>query len=436
MKMKRKILTLSVVFLSILSLKAQEKETITLSLDSAVNYAIKHNKTLINSRYAVDKSSQKIKETIAAGLPHINASADYNNFLGAEASLQLNPMAPPAVIAFNPTSSFKVGANQLIFSGNFIVGVQLSKLAKQITEKNYCKDELNIKEQTIQAYYMVLINQQILKIIKENKENAETTYSKTQNMANAGLTEQTEAKKLSVMVTSVNNTYKAAERRLELAYNLLRLQLGLEPDQAITLSSDINDIEQKTLLQSSIVSDTFNIKNNIDYQLISLQGDITKKQIQMQKANYLPTLTAFYSHTEKILKPDFDMTPKNVLGVTLNVPIFSSGERRAKVNQAVIDYDISKNTKGLVNQQLTMAEIQLMYNYKNLSEQYANQKTNVVIAKEVLNQMNLKFRQGIISSLELTSANNDYLKAQSDKISTLLNLLNAELALKKLNNNL
>ncbi|NOZ36031.1 MAG: TolC family protein [Chlorobi bacterium] len=434
--MKRKILTLSVVFLSILSLKAQETKPITLSLDSAVNYAIKHNKTLINSRYAVDKSSQKIKETIAAGLPHINVSADYNNFLGAEASLQLNPMAPPAVIAFNPTSSFKVGASQLIFSGNFIVGVQLSKLAKQITEKNYCKDELNVKEQTIQAYYMVLINQQILKIIKENKENAETIYTKTQNMANAGLTEQTEAKKLSVMVTSVNNTYKAAERRLELAYNLLRLQLGLEPDQAITLSSDINDIEQKTILQSSIVSDTFNIKNNIDYQLISLQGDITQKQIQMQKANYLPTLTAFYSHTEKILKPDFDMTPKNVLGVTLNVPVFSSGERRAKVNQAVIDYDISKNTKGLVNQQLTMAEIQLMYNYKNLSEQYANQKTNVVIAKEVLDQMNLKFRQGIISSLELTSANNDYLKAQSDKISTLLNLLNADLALKKLNNNL
>ena len=345
--MKRKILTLSVVFLSILSLKAQETKPITLSLDSAVNYAIKHNKTLINSRYAVDKSSQKIKETIAAGLPHINASADYNNFLGAEASLQLNPMAPPAVISFNPTSSFKVGANQLLFSGNFIVGVQLSKLAKQITEKNYCKDELNVKEQTIQAYYMVLINQQILKIIKENKENAETTYTKTQNMANAGLIEQTEAKKLSVMVTSVNNTYKAAERRLELAYNLLRLQLGLEPDQAITLSSDINDIEQKTILQSAIVSDTFNIKNNIDYQLISLQGDITQKQIQMQKANYLPTLTAFYSHTEKILKPDFDMTPKNVLGVTLNIPIFSSGERKAKVNQAVIDYDISKNTKGL-----------------------------------------------------------------------------------------
>ncbi len=436
MKLFLKITFISVLSLSTLYLKAQEKEPLILTVDSAVNYAVKHNKTLINSRYAVNKSSQKIKETIAAGLPHINASADYNNFLGAEASLQLNPMAPPAVIEFNPTSSFKASASQLIFSGNFIVGIQISKLAKKITEKKYYKDELNVKEQTIQAYYMVLINQQILKIIKENKENAEATYTKTQNMANAGLTEQTEAKKLSVMVTSVNNEYKAAERRLELAYNLLKLQLGLEPDQAITLTSDINDIEQRTILQSSVIPDSFNIKNNIDYQLISMQGDISEKQIQMQKANYLPTLTAFYSHTEKILKPYFDMTPKDVLGLQLNIPIFSSGERRAKLNQAEIDYDINKNTKELVNQQLTMTEIQLMYNYKNLSEQYENQKTNVVIAKEILDQMNLKFKQGIISSLELTSANNDYLKAQSDKISTLLQLLNADLALKKLNNNL
>ncbi|MBE9468902.1 MAG: TolC family protein [Bacteroidetes bacterium] len=423
----------SIFCLSILSLQAQEP--LVLSLDSAVNYAIEHNRTLINSRFAIDKSSQKIKETIAMGLPQVDASVDYTNFLGAEASLTLGPGAPPVTIEFNPTSNFKLSASQLLFSGNFIVGVQLSKLAKKITKESYNKDVLDIKEQTIQAYYMVLVSKKILDILQENKKDAQTIYNKTQNMANVGLIEQTDAKKLSVMVTGVNNAYKAAERRLELSYNLLRLQLGLEPNQVIKLTSTLSDIEKKNIVQSSVV-DSFNIENNADYKIVSMQGDIVAKQIIMQKTNYLPSLVAFYSYTEKIKKPVFDMSPKNILGVTLSIPIFSSGVRHAKLSQAKIDYKTSQNTKELVSQQLTLAEVQSKYNYNNYLEQYENQKSNVVIAKEVLDQIKLKYRQGLVSSLEMTSANSDYLKAESDKISTLLELLNAELALKKINNNL
>lgn len=417
----------------VLSLQAQEP--LKLSLDSAVIYAIAHNKTLINSRFAVDKSAKKIKETIAQGLPQISASLDYSNFLGAEAALQINPLAPPIAIEFNPTSNFKASANQLIFSGNFIVGVQLVKLAKTITEQSYKKDELNVKEQTIQAYYAVLVSKQILEILKENKKNANTIYEKTNNMANAGLIEETDAKKLSVMVTSLDNAVKSTERQLELAYNLLRLQLGLDTDIPIKLSSTIDEIFQKNIVQYLVV-DSFNIQNNIDYQLVSMQGEIMKKQILIQKTNYLPTLVGYYSHTEKIKTAHFDMTPKDVIGLSLSIPIFSSGIRSAKLSQAKIDYDISNNTKELLTQQLSMAQKQLRFNYKNFFEQYQNQKNNVDIAKEVLDKMQLKYQQGVVSILELTSANNDYLKAESDYTGTLLQLLNADLALRKINNNL
>ena len=129
-----KIIIISMICLNVPSLKAQKP--LVLSLDSAVSYAIDHNKTLINSKYAIQKSEQKIKETIAVGLPQANATLDYNNFLGASASIQLNPEAPPAVIEFNPTSNVKGSISQMIFNGNYFVGVQLSKLAKTITEQS------------------------------------------------------------------------------------------------------------------------------------------------------------------------------------------------------------------------------------------------------------------------------------------------------------
>ncbi|MCX6224879.1 MAG: TolC family protein [Bacteroidia bacterium] len=433
MKTIYKFIVSGIYCLAVLSLQAQDP--LILSLDSAVSYAIGHNKTLVNSKFAIDKSTQKLRETIAAGLPQINASMDYNNFLGAQASLQLNPAAPPAIIEFNPTSSFKANVSQLVFNGNYFVGIELSKLAKTITEQSYQKDELNVKEQTIQAYCMILASERILVIIRSNKENALLIYDKTKNLANAGIIEQTDVKKLSVMVASVDNALKSMQRQVELGYNLLRFQLGLNSDQAISLASNLDDISRQFILHSSL-AESFNIQNNIDFKLISMQGDIAQKTIKMRKSSYLPTLAAYYSRTDKILKPLFDFTPKNVVGLTLNVPILSGGQRLAQLNQARIDSDISTNTKELLTQQLTLQERQFGYNYYTLLVLYDTQKAIVEIAKEVLDKMNLKYQQGIISSLEVTSANNDYLTAESNFTNLILQLLNAEMTLRKINSKL
>jgi len=83
-----------------------------------------------------------------------------------------------------------------------------------------------------------------------------------------------------------------------------------------------------------------------------------------------------------------------------------------------------------------MQEKQLMFNYKNLLAQFKNQQSNVEIAKEVLEKMKLKYQQGTVSILDLTSANNDYLNAESDYTNVMIKLLNAELALRKINSNL
>lgn len=432
-KVLLRIFIIALFFLSVITLRAQEP--LVLSLDSAISYAVNHNKTLINSKFAVDKSTQQIKEAIAQGLPQIGASLDYTNFLGAKAELRMNPSAPPITISFNPTSNFKASINQLVFSGNYFVGIKLAKLGKEISGQRYQKDELNVKEQTIQAYYMVLVSERILDILKKNKKNAQLIFNNTNNLAKAGMIEETDAKKLSVMVTSVDNALKSAERQVELSYNILRLQLGLDSNQAIKLSSNIDDIVRQSI-NPSLETNRFNIQKNIDYQLVSMQGEIAKKQILMNKANFLPSLVAFYSYTKKIKRPNFDISPKNVVGLTLSIPIFSSGQRLAKLNQAKIDYSISENTKALLTQQLSMQEKQLMFNYKNLLAQFKNQQSNVEIAKEVLEKMKLKYQQGTVSILDLTSANNDYLNAESDYTNVMIKLLNAELALRKINSNL
>ena len=313
--------------------------------------------------------------------------------------------------------------------------MQLSKLAKTLSEQSYQNDEQSVKELTMQAYYTILVSERLLNLVKENVVNSKLIYEKTNNLVKAGTVEEIEAKKLSVMVTTAENALKSTERQVELGYNLLRLQLGIESDTVIKLTSNLDDMIQKNIALTA-GTEKFNVENNLSYKLLDMQSKIAEKNIDLKKANYLPTLSAYYSYTEKIKQSHFDMTPNNVLGLTLSVPIFSSGQKCSQLSQAKIDYRISANTKDLLKQQLTLQEKQLNYNYSNLLEQYLNQKSSVDVAKEVLEKMNLKYDQGLVSSLELTSANSSYLTSETSYTSILLQLLNADLALKKINNKL
>lgn len=432
----KKIFRTAVATLFVLnSIYVNGQETITLSLDSAINYAIANNKTLLNAKYASQKSHEKVWETTASGLPQASAGVDYSNFLGAEATLKLSDAAPAATIKFNPTSNFSFSVNQLVFSGSYIVGVQLAKLADQTSELSYQKSELEIKEQVFRTYFLVLVAERNVKTYESNKINTQLIYEKTNNMVKAGMIEKTDADKLSVMVVSIDNMLKSAERQLEMAYNLLRLQLGLDAQTKINLLTALDDVSGQTKFESALLN-SFNIDNNYDYKMILMQEEASRKQILLEKSSYLPTLVGYYSYTEKLLKPKFDMTPKNVVGLKLSVPIFSSGLRRSRVNQSKISLDIAKNSKDLLSQQLLIQEKQLRFNLNNSLELYKNQKMNVDLAKEIFDKMTLKFNQGIVSSLELTSANNNYLLAVTNYTNVLFQLLDAEIAIRKLNGNL
>ena len=411
------------------------QDTLNLTLENAISYALTNNKTLTNAKYLTDKSRAKILETRATGLPQINASVDYNNFLGAEIELQLSEQAPPAVIAFNPTSSMKLNVSQLIFSGNYFVGLELSKLALKTTELNYLKSELDVKEQVSRSYSLILIAEKTLQIIIANKNYIQTIYEKTNNLAKAGIIEKYEADKLSVMVSSVENAQRNAERQLEMAYNMLRFHLGLDSDSKIKLITLMQDIYQQDKFEAALIT-PFKIENNLDFQLLLSQENIILKQVTFEKSSYLPTVAGYYSLTEKLLKPKFDMSPKNVIGLSMSVPILSGGLRKARVSQANINLDINNNNKELLTQQLSLQEKQLRFNLNNLLDQFESQKRNVQVAKEIVDNISLKFQFGTASTLELTNANSNYLSAEANFVNLQFQLIDADIALRKLNGNL
>jgi len=422
-----------ILFISLLLMTpfAWAQEKLSLGLEDAKQHAIQFNKTIANSSLAIQKSQEQLREAIAAGLPQVNATADYNNALGAEISIQFDPSAPPTSIPINPTSTFNMRISQLIFSANYFIGVQTSKLYEQLMQTTRLKTEEEIVSQVVSTYYTVLISEQSLQILHENVDNLQEIYNKTKPMVEFGMMEKVELDQLSVQVNSLINSLKSAERQLELSKNMLRYQLGVSANTELELTDSLEKFIRQGALTNN-QQDFFNIGENLDYQLKVAQGDIQEKQLNMQKANYLPTLSGYYSYTYKILKPRFDMQPKNMMGLQMSIPIFSSGERRSKVRQAKIDLETYQNEKQLLEDQLELQYNQLVFNLKTAQESYENQSKNVEVSREVIKQYRQKFDHGMISSLELTTADNNYLQAESAYLQATMQVLQAQNELDKI----
>lgn len=428
--MNRKLLILFLLITSLgMALQAQTK--LTLDLAGARKYALEHNKTLQNSDLANEKAQWAVKEAIANGLPQVNATMDYNNSLGASMSIQFNPDAPPVEIPIKPQSNFNLTLSQLVFNGNYILGVQTARLYARMTEKNQKRSELEVVSQVTDAYYLVLMSEEMLKVLNQNVGNLEKLYQKMQAMEQVGIIEKTEVDQLSVQLNTLKNAVKSSERQNELATNMLRLMIGASVNTEISLTETLQGFMEGASLEGTLLKN-FDLSGNIDYQLLEQQELISRKMVDMKKAGYLPTLAAFYRFTYKIIEPAFDMSPPNVVGFQLNIPIFSSGVRRAQVKQAELDLKSLQNTRELLSDQLMVQEKQLRYNYTSALETWQNQKENVEVARRVYSSLKLKYEQGVISGLDLINADNNYLKAESDYLSSMMQVLSARVQLEKL----
>jgi outer membrane protein len=435
-----------------------QKESVVLTLDQALDYALQHNKTLLNARDNVTSSKEKVKETLSQGLPQVNGSLDFMTYFNYEMKFNFGSSSETNIdyskldagdlevlnslgqmfgssepIILNNQMSAQAQVSQLIFSGQFWAGVQTAKIAKRLADQSLVRSELDIKENVANSYYMILITEQNLRIIGENLNNMMVTLQHTDNLYKTGVAEQTDVDQLKIVVSQLKNTQKSLERMIQLNYNMLKFQLGIAPEEEIELADELSQVINSINPQGILTTD-FNVTDNIDYQLMESQVLLNQKQVDIQNWAYSPIVSGFYSYTKKIITTDFDLTPNHLAGFNLSVPIFSSGMRRSKVAQAKIGLDMARRNQEIVKEQLETQKRQLLFNYQNALENYLTQKENVEVANRFLTNIQNKFREGLVSSLDLSQANSNYLTAENNYLTSVLTLLQAQTSLEKLYN--
>ena len=429
--MKRGVLITFIAILIPWMLKAQStpNEPQHLSLEEAVNFAAKYNKELQISQLDIELRNKMVTEAVSQGLPQVNASLDYNTNFKYKMDFSGNP------ITMKDQSNVGISVSQLLFSGQWILGIQTSKIAKQIAAQQVDVTELDIKETVYNSYFTVLVSARLMGIVKQNLDNMNVILRHTENMYKAGTAEITDVDQIRITVGQLKNSLLAMQRTVDVNYNLLRLQLGLQAGTPIELTDPLERFLQEDIFLQ-LAAQNFDINSNLQYQLMLTQVELQKKMVGLKKWAYAPTISANYNFTHKILKPELDMSPKNTAGITMSIPLFSGLQRIAQLVQEKITLEQTTLDKSLLEDQLNLQEEQYKFALRNALEDYNLQKENIQVAKKVLENYERKYNVGAVSSLDLTQANNNYLTAENNFTSACLTLLQAQTQLEKLYNEL
>jgi outer membrane protein len=432
---------------------SQDKKTILkLSISEAQAFALQNNRTVQSARIDIQSADKKVWENLATGLPQLNVAANYlHQFVIPQINLgpylDVNSL-PDGVLnksdlvnAYQPSPSFPLSVrnntvidltlSQLIFSGQYFVGLQATKVLKQVTEKSLVKTEDQTKENVAGTYYLVLVLSENARLLKASLVSIDQTYKELVRMNEEGLNEETDVDQVKISKSNIQTLINSLEAQKDISLKLLKFQLGVGFDQVVELTDSLPGIIKQGNVDY-LASPQFDINNSVNYQLVRDQEKISGLLLKLEKSKYLPTISAFYRHEEQTNQPAFNFAVKNVVGATLNMPIFTTGMRNARVSEAKFDLMKSQLAKADAEQALIMEFETAKSNYQTAFSNFNTNKESMDLSKKVYDKTVIKYKEGVSSSFELTQNQNQFLTAESNYYNSVLSLLNAKAKLDRI----
>jgi outer membrane protein len=461
MKTQLNLLITAVAILLVTNTSAQQKAPMNLSLKQAQEYALVNNANMKNAKLDIEIAKKKIWETKAMGLPQVSASGSYQHIfkvpvlsfpstaisdkrnvttysaspVGSTGDSVYLSMAQGAPIELgvknNATLEFNV--SQLIFSGEYIVGLQATKVFFQISQNSLQQNTEEMKETVANSYYMIMVVEKNKEILEQSYGNLAKTLMDMKEMNKQGFIEDTDVDQIELTLLILENGIKTLGNQVAAANDLLKFQMGLPFETEINLTEELENVISESDL-ATIISKKFQVENNISYKMMENQEEVGILNLKRQKSAYLPSLAAFYMHTEKARQADFDFTMKDIAGLSLQVPIFSSGMRNVMVKQRVMELDKIRNSKAYVAQGLELDFINSRNTLTSAYDKYLNEKRNIELTERIYNKTLIKYKEGVSSSMEVTTAQNQYLTAQTNYFTALYSLVSSKNKLEKLLN--
>ncbi|MEO6317032.1 MAG: TolC family protein, partial [Chitinophagaceae bacterium] len=279
------------------------------------------------------------------------------------------------------------------------------------------------------AFYDVLLTQKQIDLDNETLVRLERSLKDAYNQYQGGIVDKIDYKRATIALNNAKAQKKQNEENLVAKYANLRNQMGYPAQAILDLTYDSAQLERDAFVDTS---QGVSYETRIEYQLLQTQKRLQASNLAYYKWGYLPSVAGFGNYNLNFLNDDFGKLynqnyPNSFAGISLAFPIFQGGKRVQQIRQATlqlkrVDYDILA-----LQNNISASYTQAISAYKGYFTYYFILKDNLAIATEVYNTIQLQYKAGIKTYLDVIFAETDLRSAQVNYTNALYQVISSKL---------
>ncbi|MFI5130784.1 MAG: TolC family protein [Chitinophagales bacterium] len=399
-------------------------------LTDVIQYALERQPLVEQSLMDEAITQLQVRSKLSEWYPQINFDYVYQHIFSVQTSII---GGSPVRLGVNNTAALQFSATQNIFDRDVLLANKTKETVILQSRQQTENTKIDLVVSVSKAFYDILATEQQIKVGKENTVRLERSFQDAKARYDAGIVDKTDYKRATIALNNSRALRKTNDEALKAKTEYLRSLMNYPEGGLLNISYDIAALENEIALDTL---QTIDYRLRIEYRLLETQKALQEANVKYNKWSYIPSVSANGAYNFNYLNNEFGKLydkyfPNSYAGLTLSFPIFQGGKRKHDLQQA--EWQVKRSdlalvaVKNAINAEYSAA----LATYKAALANYLALRENVLLAREVYDVIQLQYRSGVKTYLEVVTAETDLRTAEINYYNALYQILSSKIDVQK-----
>ena len=431
---------------------------VTFTLEEAVAYALEHHISMREADLNGEDALWQFREAKAIGMPKVSLDAQYNYYY-IRPKVVIEDFISPVILGilgqtsiadelggfggdtprtveagFTRRHNMVIGLNTsvFVFNGNYLKGLRVGKMFIELAKKQKALTEQEIKSNVARAYQSVIVTKKNIGTLENNITNVANLLRETRAFYESGFVEELDVDRLILSKENLENEKSKLLRLLDVSKNVLKYQMAYPLNQSIEIEDNLEQEVDEILLHNVDLHELIDFEARPEHRLLLEALTLDEADLVRIKQGYLPSVYANLGLEGSLQRDKFfnkdesGILPNGVFGINANIPIYDGRDTRSKIERKKIALEKRKMELEEFDRALVLQIFNARTDLLNAKESLESTNRSLDLSEKIYNKTQIKYKNGVGSSLELSQAESDLYQVQANYINALYDILVAQ----------